>query len=250
MPLEPLSPAAFAFIAQVEEIYARLLEGAQPNLGGTLLYAGDLDEPGRAFTVAASIAGAAALAASADPSPAKQAMRLGQIDFLVNSLDEALRILKNQVRKHETVAVCVSLAPAALEGEMRARGVIPDFSLRGGSRFANWRAAAPAEQEEKTWLTWRVADSPAHWLPKLDGLALDSLAPEDRSARRWIERAPHYLGRLTQNIHTLHASPLTAERILDRFRAGLHAGGIAVSIEITIGTWGDSPAQSLSPSVP
>ena len=53
----------------------------------------------------------------------KQAIRDGVADFLVNSLDEALRILKNQLRKRETVAVCVGLAPADVEREMKERGV-------------------------------------------------------------------------------------------------------------------------------
>src|SRR5580698_3492686 len=113
MPPEPLSPAAFAFIAQVDEAYTVLMEAAQPgpHLGGKLFYAGALTEPACAVTVAANIAGAATLAASDDRHAAKQAMRAGQVDFLVNSLDEALRILKNEIRKRETVAVCVTATP-------------------------------------------------------------------------------------------------------------------------------------------
>ena len=53
-------------------------------------------------------AGAATLTASASAEAGKQAMREGVVDFLVTTLDEALRILKNEVRKHETVAVCVA----------------------------------------------------------------------------------------------------------------------------------------------
>ena len=67
---------------------------------------------GRALVVAANIAGAATLAATADRAAQKQALRDGVADFLVTSLDEALRILKNQLRKRETVAVCVALRPA------------------------------------------------------------------------------------------------------------------------------------------
>ena len=281
MPLEPLSPAAFAFIAQVEEIFATLLRWAAPReanvdafgLGGKLLYAGELDAPGRAFAVAASIAGAAALAASADPAAAKQAMRDGAVDFLVNSLDEAQRILKNQVRKRETVAVCVSLPPASIETEMRARGVVPDLSFPRGfaGALAHWedlpgessRGERPlaqsgdqnapleylaasgedaAERKEKTWLTWRVSDAPALWLPRLDALALDSLAPGEIAARRWLERAPRYLGRLAQNAHALRVTERQAGQILARFSAA----AIAAPIEITLGPWGDSSHQTLS----
>ncbi len=80
--------------------------------------------------MAANIAGAASLVATADRAAQKQAIRDGVADFLVNSLDEALRILKNQLRKRETVAVCVGLAPEAVEREMQERGVLPDLLRR------------------------------------------------------------------------------------------------------------------------
>ena len=63
---------------------------------------------GRALLLAGNIAGAASLAVTADAAAQKQSIRDGVADFLVNSLDEALRILKNEVRKREPVAVCVA----------------------------------------------------------------------------------------------------------------------------------------------
>jgi hypothetical protein len=270
MALEPLSPAAFAFIVQVEGICTCLLGSARPesHLGGKLLYAGALDESGRAFTVAANIAGAATLAASDDPAAARQAMRDGVVDFLVNSLDEALRVLKNQVRKRETVAVCVSLAPGAVEDEMRARGVVPDLSFSREFHGALARFDEPhtrlahayheshqgspreleREEDEKTWLTWRAASSPALWLPKLDALALDCLAPQETVARRWLERAPRCLGRLTENIRTLRVPAPTVNEILGRFRAAVASGEIPIAVEINIGPWTDSSSQSLVPN--
>src|SRR5512140_2673187 len=101
-------------MANVHQAYGGLMKCASGvedlNLGGRLLYVGELDEPGSALTVASNIAGGATLAASAQPAALRQALREGVIDFLVNSLDEALRILKNEVRKREPVAVAVSLA--------------------------------------------------------------------------------------------------------------------------------------------
>jgi urocanate hydratase len=192
MALEPLSPAAFAFIARIEAVHARLLNSAQPEpgLGGKLLYAGNLDEPGRAFTIAASMAGGAALAACADPLAAKQAMRSAEIDFLVNSLDEALRVLKNQLRKREPVAVCVSLAAAAVEAEMRARGVVPDFSLREDFRgqhaqASGARAQAADEQQKAPLEPAETASRPATW-PRAAG----STAPRAISAAWRRMRTP------------------------------------------------------------
>ena len=130
MTLEPIPFDALNFALAVERFYTALVATAnadtaaqdplanselEPGLGGKLLYAGLLDEVGRNLVVAANIAGAATLAASPDPAAQKQAVRDGVVDFLVTSLDEALRILKNEIRKHETVAVCVAAAPDDLQ---------------------------------------------------------------------------------------------------------------------------------------
>src|ERR1035437_3667290 len=109
--------AALEFALQVERCYAGLIlaaghgPDAEPSLGGKLLYTGPLDAQASALLVAANIAGAASLTVSAEAAAGKQAIRDGVVDFLVTSLDEALRILKNEIRKRETVAVCVALAP-------------------------------------------------------------------------------------------------------------------------------------------
>jgi len=119
MPPDLNATAAIDLALQAECFYAALIptagSDAEPNLGGKLLYAGELDQEGRALIVAANIAGAASLTATAGSAAQKQAIRGGIIDFLVTSLDEALRILKNEIRKRETVTVCVTAATAAVE---------------------------------------------------------------------------------------------------------------------------------------
>jgi len=45
--------------------------------------------------------GAAFLGIDVDPERIKKRLKTGYCDFLVNTLDEALRILKNAVRKKE-----------------------------------------------------------------------------------------------------------------------------------------------------
>lgn len=246
MPLESLSPAAFAFIARVDGAYASLMHFAEPHPGGKLFYAGDLTEPARAAVVAANIAGAATLAVSADHLAAKQAMRNGAIDFLVNSLDEALRILKNEIRKRETVAVCIAAAPASalasIEQEMQARGVQPDLIFTDLATNAQ-RAASPG-----TWLTWRASQSPALWLPKLDAIAIATLPSEANHARRWLERAPRYLGRLAQNLRVLHTTQQHAEQFIAQVTGEIAAGRITAPIEIDLGPLDGSKHQSLVPS--
>ncbi len=163
-----------------------------------MLYAGELDRESRALIVAANIAGAASLAATADSAAQKQAIRDGVADFLVTSLDEALRILKNEIRKRETVAVCVAAAPQAVEREMLERGVLPDL-LRPGSAsspaFATFLSQGAQQiqlsdlDENQTLLAWSVASAPAQWLPKLDAIALECLE------KIWVPQVSIRLGR-------------------------------------------------------
>ena len=82
---------------------------------------------GRAMVIAGNVSGCAILAATADLAVQKLVIRDGVVDFVITSLDEALRILKNEVRKCATVAVCVAAAPSVVEREMDERGVVPDL---------------------------------------------------------------------------------------------------------------------------
>ena len=244
MAVDPIQAEGFAL--QVERFYAVLIRTAgapglasetwdpEPSLGGKLLYAGQLDEEARALLVAANIAGAASLAASPDAAGRKQALRDGVVDFLVTSLDEALRILKNEIRKRETVAVCVALEPETVEQEMLERGVAPDL-LRPG---------AADSLVDQTLLCWRVASSPSIWLPKLDAIALDCME-EDLgapgldsetwdSARRWLRLAPRYLGRMAQGVRVLRCSESAAANFLERMREVVESGEIGVAVEIKL----------------
>ena len=244
MAVDPIQAEGFAL--QVERFYAVLIRTAgapglasetwdpEPSLGGKLLYAGQLDEEARALLVAANIAGAASLAASADAAARKQFMRDGVVDFLVTSLDEALRILKNEIRKREPVAVCVALEPETVEAEMLERGVAPDL-LRPGA------ADSPIGL---TLLSWRVASSPSIWLPKLDAIALDCLEENMGapgldsetwdSARRWLRLAPRYLGRMAQGVRVLRCSESAAANFLERMREVVESGEIGVAVEIKL----------------
>jgi urocanate hydratase len=261
--LDPIEPAALEFILQVERQYASLIAAggsefnanSEPGLGGNLLYAGELDAAGRALLVAGNIAGAASLAASADPAAQKQAIRDGAADFLVTSLSEALRILKNQIRKRETVAVCIASAPETIEQEMLERGVLPDL-LRPADEFPTYsafvsqgaRQLSPMTVEKNSiLLTWRVASAPALWLPKLDAIAIDCLHPDAWAARRWLRLAPRYLGRMAQGVHLLFCNREFTADFIERARVQVERGEIAVPVEIHVSGEGMSEEHLLSP---
>ncbi len=249
MALEPSSPAAFDFLTRVALCYATLLDESladpETGLGGKLFYTGELDGDGRALVVAANIAGAATLVVSIDLASQKQALRDGVVDFVVTTLDEALRILKNQLRKRESVSVCVAPPPPEplpkIDGEMNERGVAPDLLRRDLSiaprhEALAHREGAPGETDRgnvPALLTWRVDSAPAHWLPKLDAIALDCLDADAWRARRWLHLAPRFLGRMAQGLRLLSCDREFAARFIERVRQSVDLGEIAVAVEIS-----------------
>jgi hypothetical protein len=260
--LAPETPfsAASAFIEQAAKAYAKLMQTAaadpETGLGGRLFYAGELDEKGRALVVAANIAGAATLVATGDRAAQKQALRDGVADFLVNSLDEALRVLKNQLRKRESVSVSVVLAPATIESEMRVRGVAPDLQRWDAliapinDRLTADEIAKPGAAKVPAVVTWSVASSPAQWLPRLDGIALDCLDADAWAARRWVRLAPRYLGRMAQNQGLLICNQEFAARFVDKVRMHVEQGEIGVAVEVRLRCGNEHEEHRIIPGNP
>jgi hypothetical protein len=259
--------AALEFALQVEHFYAGLIlaanlgPDAEPSLGGKLLYAGYLDADTRALLVAANIAGAASLAVSADAAAGRQAIRDGVIDFLVTSLDEALRILKNEIRKRSTVAVCVAVeSEADFARQLLERGVLPDLLLPRSAHAPEFAAflsqgARPVvaihPDANQVLLAWSVANAPAQWLPKLDALAVDCLSPDPSpataSARRWLRLAPRYLGRRSQGLRLLRCDDRAANHFIDRLREKVEGAEIGVAVDLTLNHNGQLEKFSFAP---
>ncbi len=252
VPLTSLPQDALDFGAGVAATYTKLMArditDSELGLGGKLFYAGTLDEEGRGLVMAANIAGAATLAASADRAAQKQAIRDGIADFLVNSLDEALRILKNQLRKRETVAVSVAMDPAAMELEMNERGVAPDL-VRSDVAVATKKVEldeslieAPIGEKDASnkpelaktpaLVVWRAESARHQDLALLDQIALACLDTDEWAARRWLRLAPRYLGRLTQALRLLPAHREFAERFREQLNARAARGEIEFPYEI------------------
>src|SRR5437764_6478390 len=74
------------------------------ELAGKLIVSGGMGGMGGAQPLAATMAGAAFLGIEVDPERIKKRLKTGYCDFMVTSLDEALRIRKNEVRKKEAGA--------------------------------------------------------------------------------------------------------------------------------------------------
>jgi urocanate hydratase len=97
------------------------------DLAGKLIVSGGMGGMGGAQPLAATMNGAAFLGIDVDPERIKKRLKTGYCDFMVNTLDEALRILKNAVRKKENVSVGLVGNCADVIPELAERGVLPDI---------------------------------------------------------------------------------------------------------------------------
>lgn len=219
------NPASQPVEIEIEAVY-RLYVGLShfmnsDGLGGKLLYVGLPNASGCQLLRAANIAGATSLAASTDPAALREAMRAGAIDFVVNSLDEALRILKNEVRKQQPVAVGVSIAPESLLREMDQRGVQPDLlapNLLSSPVIEAFiaRGARSIELQAPSSGKLNIIPIPAGWsqpAAAFDALLIEGIAPEDEVNRRWVRRAPRYLPAEARRLRSLACDSDTLHRI-------------------------------------
>ncbi len=176
------------------------------SLGAKLLLRSQLDADGIAVLAAASIAGAASLCVDADADRLREGLRGGFVDFVVSTLDEALRILKNEIRRARPISVGLTGDPQSWIDAMIERGLQPDLlsavSQSQANRFKERGAIAvpsPAAPEPGTsLLAWSVADNPARSMHRISEVAEASLDPQraDTAARRrWLAQSPRYLGR-------------------------------------------------------
>jgi len=97
------------------------------DLAGKLIVSGGMGGMGGAQPLAATMTGAAFLGIDVDPERIKKRLKTGYCDFMVSTLDEALRILKNAVRKKENVSVGLVGNCADIIPELAERGVVPDI---------------------------------------------------------------------------------------------------------------------------
>ncbi|MGA8087899.1 MAG: hypothetical protein WCA10_11360 [Terracidiphilus sp.] len=223
-------------------------EDAEPNLGGRLLYVGELNAHSRAMVIAGNVAGCATLAVADDPMVHKLAMRDGVVDFVVRSLDESLRIFKNEIRKRNAVAVSVTAAPFAVEREMLERGVLPDL-LFADLRDEPRRVChfGPGEQgvhpdtpdASAARINWQVEQAPARWMQRLDAIAIECLA-EDKQASRWIRLAPRYFGRTEQGHRALYCDALAANEIVRCFGEAVRSGAIGTKVAMSLRIRGEA----------
>ncbi len=217
------------------------------SLGGRLMLYGRADKYGSDCALAGNIAGAATLGVDADGESLKLAIRNGVCDFMVNGLDEALRILKNEIRKKQPVSVCLQQDFTAAIEEMVVRGVQPDILALTplvteaiadaiASMQARGAAALPIEtapQWERSGVSWSVEEFPALWLPKVDALAAEVCGDELRG--RWLRLAPRYMGRRAHSSRYVEMSVPEAESFAQSIRRSVDERAIQAAVIMRAG---------------
>ncbi len=141
------------------------------DLAGKLIVSGGMGGMGGAQPLAATMNGAAFLGIDVDPERIKKRLKTGYCDFMVNTLDEALRILKNAVRKKENVSVGLVGNCADIIPELAERGVVPDILTDQTSAHDPLNGYVPNGMSLVEALDLRMRDPKAYEENSLDAIA-------------------------------------------------------------------------------
>jgi len=225
---------------KIDEVYERF--AALAALGkdrGGLLLCGGLDAAGIATVMAANVAGVASLGIEVEAAVARQALRAGVCDFVVNTLDEALRILKNEVRQRRAASVVLTEDFDTAIAEIVSRGVQPDilavkvpYLIERGAKMLR---APSGEDDELAAILWSVSREPMRWLPALDGLAEQVLGgdnAEENWRMRWLKASPWYLGRTYTGQRYVRMTAAEADRFAAAVESAVKAGVVQVAVQV------------------
>jgi urocanate hydratase len=141
------------------------------DLAGKLIVSGGMGGMGGAQPLAATMTGAAFLGIDVDPERIKKRLKTGYCDFMVTTLDEALRILKNAVRKKENVSVGLVGNCADIIPELAARGVVPDILTDQTSAHDPLNGYVPNGMTLKEAIELRQRDPHEYQEKSLDAIA-------------------------------------------------------------------------------
>jgi urocanate hydratase len=141
------------------------------ELAGKLVVSGGMGGMGGAQPLAATMAGACFLGIDVDAERIKKRLKTGYCDFMVNNLDEALRILKNAVRKKEAISVGLVGNCADVIPELAERGVLPDILTDQTSAHDPLNGYVPNGMSLEQALELRKSDPKAYLEKSMDAMA-------------------------------------------------------------------------------
>lgn len=196
------------------------------------------------MSLASSVAGAVCLTLEADPEVLRASMRRGTCDFVVNTLDEALRAIKNEIRQGKPLAVGLLGDPGRLLDDIVERGVAPRLFAAAGRypeharRLAGFGAellslysgaAGVLTLDEAlrgaalAWALESFAFPTSAELRAFEARAFAMLSPADTLRRQWLLSAGRLFPR--ERMRTLW---LTADENVE-LRARSEAGGLELA---------------------
>jgi urocanate hydratase len=141
------------------------------DLSGKLVVSGGMGGMGGAQPLAATLNGAAFLGIDVDPERIKKRLKSGYCDVMVNDLDEALRILKNSVRKGEPASVGLVGNCADVIPELARRGIVPDLLTDQTSAHDPLYGYVPQDISLADAAELRVSDPDSYRKRSLDSMA-------------------------------------------------------------------------------
>lgn len=211
---QPRQIAVYRYYFQLHALAESRWRG---SLAGRLVVCEGFGRTGAELSLATTIAGGTFLGIEPDSKRLKAAIRDASCDFMVNTLDEALRTLKNEVRKGRPLSVgLLSEIPVTFR-VMAERGIQPDLiadtlafesaetsrrspdshqdvEIQAAMRQLAARGAIELDLTDGTkensrylniiWSADKTAD-----LRRLDQVALAWLPPDDTVRRRWLVQA-------------------------------------------------------------
>ncbi|MGC9199824.1 MAG: hypothetical protein ACP5E5_12960 [Acidobacteriaceae bacterium] len=195
---------------QTLRIYGELM-ARRESWAGRMVFACGAGVAASGLPAAVSIAGGAALLLDPDAVAVKAVFRQGGVDFVVNTLDEALRVLKNEIRKGRSLSVVLEGEGARAVEELQQRGVLPDVQMvlgGAGNQVDGWGkellslesdagTVRPSEElrrwlEQHRWTETELAAKTTAELRQMDGRLLAMLPAADRVRRAWVQRIARY----------------------------------------------------------
>ena len=195
---------------------------------GALILNVHLDSPGTALSLAANIAGAICLTLEPNPACTRAALRVGACDFVVNTLDEALRAIKNEIRQRRPLSVALQADSSTVLDQIVARGLAPQLFtapmehtaatalVQSGTRMLDLRGSedtivreAPGHNQTaaavlETFLAGppfnqmfprTISFATGAELRAFDTRAMSLLSPDDSFRHRWLVHAPRLFPR-------------------------------------------------------
>jgi urocanate hydratase len=209
------------------------------TLAGRLVLSIGFRDAGAALALATVIAQGCFLGLESEAASLKRAVQTGACDFMVNTLDEALRVLKNELRKGTPLSAGLLCQPPPVLDEMVARGVQPDLIAgcsdepalaalvgRGAARLQE----PPDVLAQKDPLVRLSAASLAD-MRRLDALTVPLVA-EDPILCDWMQHAPAYFSRQLPPLRVVALSQGQIAQLRDRLRAAAQEKPFDAAISI------------------